>query len=1096
VNNSGAITTEGGQVLMQAAAISDAVASISHTGNINTTGTQGGAVTLRADGGIIQVNGSIKANSTDANRVGGDIIIGRNEATGVLAKATDVSGATLESQGGFIETSGMQLAAEGIQVKAKDWLLDPVDIEINNAGTGTQASYSQISNATVNAALNAGTTVTIQTTGSGSTSLTPSPAWSGTGGRILVSGALSKTVNKVATLNLTADTQIDVNNSISNSAGTLTVALNAPTINSNSSGTISGVNLTLNNTSSGTMTGIISNSTPTGSLTKNGTGSISLTGANTYTGNTSVKAGTLQATQMGSFKSASLAIDAGSIFEANTTVTALNTSNTTVSGAGTFKKTGAGSLILTGFNSITAMIFDTTFTGLIDIKEGILQNDGTRGNLQSNQGNINIEAGASLDIRNQSVRIKGLSGAGTIIDTWPLTPAPTVELGFGTTANDVYTFTGIIGTSSSKPFNLAKTGFGTQILSGNNLYQGSTTVWDGTLQIGNGGNGTLGIGSVALKNNAHLKFLRNSDTSISNTITGVSNSDVFINITNNSGATAHLTINNNISLETGTVTLNADGNVSLPSLISTNNTSNSAVVINAGQALNAGDSSGGNVLAKADTKITVGQGGRATLYTGSIAGSSNVTTLIGSGTGRFRYASDETKNGYNTTTASLGTGLYAIYREAPIIEFSANSVTNLVYNGSSQTGNQGVTQTAGSLKNGDSSFMLTGTNSYSYTQNGAVAEPKNAGNYTITASGQTSDLGYLVSYKSGTLSISKKNVSLDSISAANKTYDGNESASITSGVISGTVGNETLNISGSGSFSDKNAASSKTVTVLDVSSLTKSNGNNGGDWSNYNLNTSGSKFTTANIEKASLTITASTETKTYDGSTSSSIAARVSGLVSGDSVRATQSFASKNALGVNGSTLQVNLDYEVIDGNNGKNYVVQLATAAGTVTPKILTPTFAEPIKKMDGNTQAFLEGIPSFFGVLSTDNVTISQSATYDTPTAGKEKIVTVRNITLSGKDSGNYGLKSSTTTIKGTIIAVPPIAVPSVILPTQSSPSSGRVGNGVIANATIGNGNPFQLATVPVALEDVCSSTNLEKCHCEETALNKDISLCYQPK
>ena len=133
VTNSGTITTEGGQVLMQAAALSDAVASITHTGVIDTTGTQGGAVTLQADQGNIQVSGSVKANSTGAGNAGGDVVMGRDVATGVLAKTTDVSGAKLESQGGFVETSGEYLRTDGISVKAKEWLLDPSDITISSA---------------------------------------------------------------------------------------------------------------------------------------------------------------------------------------------------------------------------------------------------------------------------------------------------------------------------------------------------------------------------------------------------------------------------------------------------------------------------------------------------------------------------------------------------------------------------------------------------------------------------------------------------------------------------------------------------------------------------------------------------------------------------------------------------------------------------------------------------------------------------------------------------------------------------------------------------------------------------------------------------
>jgi hypothetical protein len=251
------------------------------------------------------------------------------------------------------------------------------------------------------------------------------------------------------------------------------------------------------------------------------------------------------------------------------------------------------------------------------------------------------------------------------------------------------------------------------------------------------------------------------------------------------------------------------------------------------------------------------------------------------------------------------------------------------------------------------------------------------------------------------------------------------------------------------------------------------------------------------IAQTQLMLLASADTKTYDGTTSSNAAVQIAGLAGGDSVNTIQSFVSKNALGTNGSTLQVNSGYVVNDGNSGNNYIVKLTNAKGTIAPRSLTPTYAEPSKKMDGNTLATVEASPSTFGVLGSDDVTIAQSATYDTPTAGTGKTVTVRNIALSGKDSGNYALKSSTTTVKGTIVAVPPIVVPPVVTPTQASSNGGKSGSGgANARIAIGDANPFQLANVPSAIEEVCSSTNLEKCHCVESPMDKDVSICYEPK
>jgi filamentous hemagglutinin family protein len=868
VNNtsSGVIVTEGGQVLLQAAAISTAVASVTHSGQIDTSSSQqAGAVTVLADNGNVKVDGSIKANSSgndgqSQTRKGGDIIIGRDEETGALAKVTDVSGAQLESQAGFVETSGLKLVTDKVQVKANHWLLDPIDIEINNAGAATQATYSQISNSTINSALNNGTAVTIETTGSGSVTGIAAPAFTGTNGRILVSGALSKTnTNTTASLTLTADTQIDVNNTITNSAGKLALTLIAPTVNSSSTATISGVNLAVNNTINGTLAGVISNS---GSFTKNGAGTLSLTGANTYTGATAVKTGTLQVTKMGTFKSSSIAIDAGAVFDANTTSTALNTSDTTVTGAGTFKKTGSAMLTLTGANSLTAMTFGSTFTGLIDIREGTLQNDGTRGNLQNNQGSINIESGAALDIRTQNVRMKGLSGAGNIVNTWS-NPTPTIEIGYGTTSTDTYLFTGIIGAkvgaANSSPFNLSKSGSGTQILSGDNIYVGTTAINSGTLQIGDSGTtGKLGTGAVTLASNANLRYNRSADTSIANVISGTGN--VYADIS----GVGNLSVDNTISLTGSTsnnkIDLRANGNLTLSKAISTSNNTGDAIKLVAGRSLASGDSSGGNIIVNGTGAITMASGGIATLYSGSVAGTTGISSMASSGSGKFRYNSDETTTNYtlalSQSNGASNSGVSIIYREDPAIELTANSVlTGLTYNANAQTGVQGVTNTtaAGILQNGDPSAQLTGTLAYAYDNNGDINHT-NAGTYAITATGQTSALGYRVNYVAGSLVIAQKSVSL----SAGKTYDGSYALTGNQLTIATGVGTETLGYS-SATIHSKDVGNNSTNYVDAVTFI---DGLNGGKASNYTFTAARSANNTVALTAKEVSLSAS---KDYDG---------------------------------------------------------------------------------------------------------------------------------------------------------------------------------------------------------------------------------------
>src|SRR5574343_762297 len=246
----GVIVTEGGQVYMQAAAVNKVMASVLQSGSIDTTAAQGGAVHLLADGGQIRVDGVITANSTgrDINgqpRKGGDIVVGRDEETGTLSHHTDVSGASLQSERGFIETSGDVLKADGVNVQAADWLLDPYNITITSSTSGTTysdpnsgGSYTYAPSATssilatdIQNSLNNGTNVKISTGLSGSAG--------SDAGNITVATDITKSSGTAATLTLEAHRKITFNSGIkitdADATGKLGVNLDANGVGGTSS---------------------------------------------------------------------------------------------------------------------------------------------------------------------------------------------------------------------------------------------------------------------------------------------------------------------------------------------------------------------------------------------------------------------------------------------------------------------------------------------------------------------------------------------------------------------------------------------------------------------------------------------------------------------------------------------------------------------------------------------------------------------------------------------------------------------------------------------------------------------------------------------
>ncbi len=155
----------------------------------------------------------------------------------------------------------------------------------------------------------------------------------------------------------------------------------------------------------------------------------------------------------------------------------------------------------------------------------------------------------------------------------------------------------------------------------------------------------------------------------------------------------------------------------------------------------------------------------------------------------------------------------------------------------------------------------------------------------------------------------------------NKVYDGTTTATVTlsDNRVNGDTFTDTYT---SAVFVTKNAGTGATVNVSGISI-------SGQGASNYTFNTTAT--TAANITAAPLTLTAQTNTKVYDGTTSAAAVPIVTGLKGSDSVtNLTETYATATV--GTGKTLNVST-YTVNDGNSGNNYVVGLvANNTGVIT--------------------------------------------------------------------------------------------------------------------------------------------------------------------
>ncbi len=224
-----------------------------------------------------------------------------------------------------------------------------------------------------------------------------------------------------------------------------------------------------------------------------------------------------------------------------------------------------------------------------------------------------------------------------------------------------------------------------------------------------------------------------------------------------------------------------------------------------------------------------------------------------------------------------------------------------------------------------------------------------AGNYAQTVTGLAAG-GDATNYSFGTFTTASNNYQVNqlaltgSVTAGNKVYDANTTASITGRNLAGAVAGDGVSYTGgTATFSDKNVGNGKTVTATGLSLA-------GADAGNYTVNTSAT--TTANVTPATLNVTYTGVNKVYDASATAAVNTADNHLGADViTINRTANFADANA----GVGKTINVTGVTLSGADAGNYTVaSTGTANADITPRGIIVTANNATKVYGGADPAF----------------------------------------------------------------------------------------------------------------------------------------------
>ena len=635
-------------------------------------------------------------------------------------------------------------------------------------------------------------------------------------GNLIISGSGTKTLTTTGVITMTIAGSLNV------TAGTFDLTDNSIIAGDlQGSGNITGkggagsITVGVDNTST-TFSGVIKDGSggSTG-LIKTGTGTLTLSGASTYTGVTTISNGVLSVATIGNggvagnlgqatSAAANLVLGGGTLqytgatastnraftLTAGTTSTIDVTTNTlTISGAsaattGALTKIGAGTLVLSGANN---------YTGLTTVSQGTLRY-GTNNALSS--GGVTVDGGSTFDIASYSDTVGPVILVdGTIAGTTGVltgNPSYTVQNG---------SISAILGGGG---VTLTKTTAGTVTMSGVNTYTGVTTINAGVLSvatIGNGGvAGNLGQANANAANlvlgSGTLQYTgATASTNRAFTLTAGTTSSIDVT-TNNltiSGASANTT-GALTKIGNGTLTLSGANTFSGGMRLSAGQLNiNNATAIGSGAfTINGGtiDNTSGGVITLSNNNAQNWNGdftftgtNAINLGTGAVSMNANRQVTVTANT--LTVGGTISEGSRNLTKAGAGT-----------LSFGANTVTlnSLTISAGTLTSTSGTMNLAGDFTNNSTFTHNSGTVNFNGSGAQAIGGTTATTFNNLTSSGGgTKTLGNNAAVN-GALVFTSGNIATGSNTLS---LGGSASCAVTSGYV---VGNLKKTYSSTGSF--------------------------------------------------------------------------------------------------------------------------------------------------------------------------------------------------------------------------------------------------------------------------------------------------------